>query len=121
MDVAEDFCRVGGPDSERDDAARRLEPAVLDILEREGVCWFVTGSFAYGRVYAEPNEVPSAVLFYRKLAREAEVAYRAIPYDPGAGPVAFNFDWSTNFYPLAYHRPGPEMVVYRLTGGACAA
>jgi hypothetical protein len=34
--------------------------------------------------------------------------------------VAFNFDWSFNFYPLAYARPGPDMTVYRLRDGACA-
>jgi hypothetical protein len=33
--------------------------------------------------------------------------------------VAFDFDWSFDYYPLAYHRPGPEMVVYRLHGGRC--
>jgi hypothetical protein len=35
--------------------------------------------------------------------------------------VPFNFDWSFDYYPLAYARPGPEMTVYRLTGGACRA
>jgi hypothetical protein len=34
--------------------------------------------------------------------------------------VAFNFDWSFDFYPLAYERPGPVMTIYRLRGGACA-
>jgi hypothetical protein len=34
--------------------------------------------------------------------------------------VEFNFDWSFDYYPLAYERPGPEMRIYRLTGGACS-
>ena len=34
--------------------------------------------------------------------------------------MAFNFDWTFNYYPLAYNRPGPEMTVYRLQGGQCA-
>ena len=38
----------------------------------------------------------------------------------GAGPVEFNFDWSFDFYPLAYARPGPEMRIYRLKGGVCS-
>ena len=47
-------------------------------------------------------------------------SYHASPYAEGQGPVTFNFDWSFNFYPLAYARPGPDMTVYRLRGGACA-
>jgi hypothetical protein len=81
----------------------------------------VTGSFQYGRAFAEPEKVPQAVSFYNQLARRARVAYSASPYDPGEGPVAFNFDWSTDYYPLAYHRPGPEMIVYQLSGGRCAS
>jgi hypothetical protein len=34
--------------------------------------------------------------------------------------VGFNFDWSFDYYPLAYYRPGPVMSVYRLRGGRCA-
>ena len=30
------------------------------------------------------------------------------PYDPGAEPVPFSFDLSYNYYPTAYHRPGPD-------------
>ena len=37
----------------------------------------------------------------------------------GATPVPFNFDWSFDYYPLAYTRPGPEMTIYRLRGGRC--
>ncbi len=38
----------------------------------------------------------------------------------GAEPVAFNFDWAFDYYPLAYERPGPEIVIYRLSGGGCS-
>ena len=61
----------------------------------------------------------TAALFYRALAREGEVVYRASPYAAGAKPVAFNFDWSFDYYPLAYARPGPAITVYRLHGGRC--
>jgi Dolichyl-phosphate-mannose-protein mannosyltransferase len=122
--------RAGGldvPHLRREDAMaelglppRRLEPRVLDVLERRGVCWVVTGSTAYGPALAEPEEAPTAIAFYEALARRGEVVHRASPYDPGEGPVDFNFDWASNYYPFAYHRPGPEMIVYRLRGGACA-
>ena len=34
--------------------------------------------------------------------------------------VPFSFDYSFNYYPLTYERPGPEIVIYRLDGGKCA-
>ena len=35
--------------------------------------------------------------------------------------MPFSFDYSFNYYPLTYERPGPEIVIYRLHGGDCAA
>ncbi|HTC72518.1 MAG TPA: hypothetical protein VK655_06485 [Solirubrobacteraceae bacterium] len=62
------------------------------------------------------------------MIQRGEVVYRASPYTHGrvngAGgrePVPFNFDWSFDYYPLAYSRPGPLMTVYRLHGGRCGA
>ena len=48
------------------------------------------------------------------------VAFSASPYARGRGPVPFGFDWSFDYYPLAYERPGPQMTIYRLRGGRCA-
>jgi len=33
--------------------------------------------------------------------------------------VSFSFDWSFDYYPLAYRRPGPAMTIYRLHDGRC--
>jgi hypothetical protein len=63
--------------------------------------------------------VPQAIAYYSELARRAQVAYRVSPYSPGQGPVPFGFDWSFDYYPLAYERPGPQVSVYRLAGGRC--
>jgi hypothetical protein len=63
--------------------------------------------------------VPLAIVYYQALAREGEVIYRASPYAAGARAVAFNFDWSFDYYPLAYARPGPAITLYRLHGGRC--
>ena len=57
----------------------------------------------------------------QKLERESRLAYEASPYKRGEGPVEFNFDWTFDYYPLAYYRPGPVMSVYRLTGVRCAS
>ncbi len=64
--------------------------------------------------------MPLAIAYYRALAAQGQVVRRFSPYASGKGPVAFNFDWSFDYYPLAYARPGPLMTVYRLHGGRCA-
>ncbi len=97
-----------------------LSPALIPYYEREGFCWVVSGSAESGRAFADPARAPHAVAYYRALARQATVVYHVSPYRSRAGPVAFNFDWSFDYYPLAYRRPGPEMTVYRLRGGRCA-
>jgi hypothetical protein len=99
---------------------RTLSPALIGWYERNGYCWIVSGYAESGRAFADPTQVPHAVAYYRALARQAEVVYRASPYRRGARRVAFNFDWTFDYYPLAYARPGPEMIVYRLRQGGCA-
>jgi hypothetical protein len=100
---------------------RTLYPALVDFYEREGYCWVIAGSTESGRAFADRKAIPAAIAYYRKLARDGEIVYRASPYRHGQGPVAFNFDWSFDYYPLAYQRPGPLMTVYRLRGGRCRA
>jgi hypothetical protein len=103
-----------------EDYERTLAPALIDYYKTHDYCWVISGSTESGRAYADPREVPRAIAYYRALARAGEVVYRASPYAPGQGPVAFDFDWSFDYYPLAYERPGPLMTVYRLHGGRCA-
>jgi hypothetical protein len=97
-----------------------LSPALLAYYQTHGYCWVVSGSTESGRAYADPHAAPLAIAYYRALARAGQVVYRVSPYARGHGPVAFDFDWSFDYYPLAYARPGPSMVVYRLHGGRCA-
>ncbi len=99
---------------------RTLSPALIGLYERRGYCWVVTGSTEQGRALADPREVPLALAYYRALAAQGQVVRRFSPYAAGKGPVAFNFDWSFDYYPRAYQRPGPAMTVYRLHGGRCA-
>jgi hypothetical protein len=104
-----------------EDYERTLSPALVSYYEQHGYCWVVSGSTQSGRAFADPRAVPHAIAYYRTLARQASVAYSASPYRGGQGPVAFGFDWSFDYYPLAYERPGPQMTVYRLSGGRCGA
>jgi hypothetical protein len=102
-----------------EDYERTLAPSLLGYYESRGYCWVITGSTQADRAQADPAAVPLAVAYYRALASDGEVVHRASPYGGGEGPVAFNFDWSFDYYPLAYRRPGPLVVVYRLHGGLC--
>jgi len=102
-----------------EDYERVLSPDLLRQFEAGGFCWVVVGSTQRGRAEAEPEEVPRAIAFYRALERRSRLAYEASPYGRGEGPVRFNFDWTFDYYPRAYHRPGPVMSIYRLTRGQC--
>jgi hypothetical protein len=103
-----------------EDYETTLGPALIGWYERRGYCWVITGSTESGRAFADPSAAPSAVAYYRALAAQGEVAYSASPYSLGRRRPAFNFDWSFDYYPLAFHRPGPQMTVYRLRNGRCA-
>jgi hypothetical protein len=103
-----------------EDYVRTLSPALIAHYEQLGYCWVVTGSTEAGRAYAARREVPAAVAYYDELARVGRLVHHVSPYGRGRGPVPFGFDWSFDYYPLAYARPGPAVSVYRLTGGACA-
>jgi hypothetical protein len=97
---------------------RTLRPALIPYYERLGYCWVLTGSTQSDRAFADPNAVPEAIAYYRALAAAGTVVYHVTPYIHGQ--VAFNFDWSFDYYPLAYHDPGPGITIYRLRGGSCS-
>ena len=103
-----------------EDYETTLSPELIGWYQRQGYCWIVSGSTESGRAFAEPRAAPLAVAYYHALATQAVLAYHVSPYAPGANAPAFNFDWTFDYYPLAYERPGPEMAVYRLRNGRCA-
>jgi hypothetical protein len=103
-----------------EDFEKVLTPDLVSTFEQQKYCWVVVGSTQRGRAEAQPKVVPQALAYYRELARRSKVAHRVSPYAKGEGPVRFNFDWTFDYYPLAYTRPGPEMTIYRLQGGRCA-
>ncbi len=103
-----------------EDFERILTPELVSTFEQAGYCWVVVGSTQRGRAEAQPEVVPRALEYYAELERRAKVAHEVSPYSKGRGPVKFNFDWTFDYYPLAYNRPGPQMTIYRLQGGVCA-
>lgn len=99
---------------------RTLRPELIDRYEAAGYCWVVIGSHQRDRALVEPGEVPQAIAYYDELARRGREVARFSPYRGGAKAPRFNFDWSFDYYPLAYQRPGPEIVIYQLSGGRCS-
>jgi hypothetical protein len=104
-----------------EDYETTLGPALLGWYERQGYCWVITGSTESGRAFADRRAAPLAVAYYRALAApgRARVAFQASPYAAGRSAPGFNFDWSFDYYPLAYRAPGPLMTVHRLLGARC--
>jgi hypothetical protein len=119
--IADDGSVIPGPGRivNIEDYERTLYPGLIDKYVAKGYCWVVVGSTQRGRAEAQPQIVPRAMAYYRDLERRSTLAYEASPYGRGAKPVKFNFDWTFDFYPLAYERPGPAMQIYRLKGGKC--
>jgi hypothetical protein len=63
--------------------------------------------------------VPRAIEYYVALARRGQRTFAVTPYRPGKEAVKFSFDWSFDYYPMNYERPGPTVVVYRLHDASC--
>ena len=103
-----------------DQYERTLQPALLDRYANAGFCWIVLGSLQAGRAFADPTADPNAVAYYAALADRSKLMFHVSPFARGAHPVPFSFDWAIDYYPRQYRRPGPEMSVYRLTGGQCS-
>jgi hypothetical protein len=97
-----------------------LSPALIGFYEQQGFCWVVTGSQQSGRAYVDHAAVPQAIAYYHALSGDGRLAFESSPYSEGSRPISFSFDWSFDYYPLAYERPGPVMQVYRLDTGRCA-
>jgi dolichyl-phosphate-mannose-protein mannosyltransferase len=92
--------------------AQTLSPDLIDTYRQTGYCMVMTMSVIRGR--AENAQLPDALAYYHRLERESDLVYRASPYKPGRGPVPLHYDFSYNYYPTAYHRPGPVVDIYRL-------
>jgi len=104
-----------------DQYERTLRPALLNEYVTGGYCWVVIGSLQAGRAFAQPNLAPGAIAYYAALARRGKLVYHASPFASAVHSVPFSFDWSIDYYPRQYRSPGPEMSVYRLTGGRCGS
>jgi dolichyl-phosphate-mannose-protein mannosyltransferase len=103
-----------------DEYERTLRPELLQEYENGGYCWVVIGSLQAGRSFAQPRIAPAAIAYYAALSNQARLMFHVSPFAKGNRAVPFSFDWSIDYYPRQYARPGPELSVYRLIGGKCA-
>jgi hypothetical protein len=96
-----------------------LWPGLIDFYREEGICWVVTSSMQRGRAELDPSRVPEAIDYYERLADQGELVFEALPVEREEDLTHFQFDWTFNYYPGSFQRPGPIMRVYRLSGGNC--
>lgn len=106
--------------------ARYLSDRLVRAYLRHGYCWVVATSNYWGLALSDARVGERARGYYDALERAGTVRFSASPWGPVGRPggpgrdvVRFDYDFSYDFYPLAYDRPGPMVHVYRLTGGRC--
>ena len=92
--------------------ANTLKPSNIDAYRSAGYCVVVTMSLIRGRV--ENTGTPAQRAYYKRLLRESTLLYSISPYRHGRKPVPLHFDFSYDYYPTAYYRPGAIIDVYRL-------
>jgi Dolichyl-phosphate-mannose-protein mannosyltransferase len=106
--------------------ARYLSDRLVRSYLRNGYCWVVASSNYWGLALSDQLIGERAKDYYGALARHGTVRFSASPWGevgspggPGKDVVPFDYDFSYDFYPLSYERPGPMVQVYRLHGGDC--
>ena len=92
--------------------ASSLTPDNIDAYRSAGFCLVMTNSLTRGR--AENAQVPQALAYYQRLERESDHLLHLSPFKRGRKPVPLHFDFSYNYYPTAYYRPGGIVDLYRL-------
>jgi 4-amino-4-deoxy-L-arabinose transferase-like glycosyltransferase len=106
--------------------ARYLSDRLVRAYLQHGYCWVVASSDYWGLALSDPVIGKRAESYYRALARNGTVRFSASPWGdvgrpggPGKDVVPFDYDFTYDFYPLSYDRPGPMVQVYELRGDRC--
>ena len=79
---------------------------------RGGYCFVVVGSTQKGR--GLKAGLRSSRRYYAALDEASEETVTFSPYRDGADPVEFSYDFSFNYAPRAFERPGPVVEIHRL-------
>jgi 4-amino-4-deoxy-L-arabinose transferase-like glycosyltransferase len=106
--------------------ARYLSDRLVRAYEKHDYCWVVASSNYWGMALSDPVIGERAKSYYEALARNGTVRFSASPWGdvgrpggPGRDVVPFDYDFTYDFYPLSYDRPGPMVLVYQLHGERC--
>jgi hypothetical protein len=107
--------------------ARYLSDRLVRTYIDHGYCWVVATSNYWGLALSDKLIGARARSYYDALDRNGTVRFSASPWGavdspggPGRDKVPFDYDFSYDFYPLAYDRPGPYVRVYELRGDRCS-
>jgi 4-amino-4-deoxy-L-arabinose transferase-like glycosyltransferase len=92
--------------------ASGLSPDLIDLYRSHGFCLVMTNSLIRGR--AENAKVPAALAYYERLKRESKLIFHRSPFKHAATPVPLHYDFSYDYYPSAYRRPGGIVNIYKL-------
>ena len=86
----------------------RCGPSCSTSTSTSGYCWVVIGSLQAGRAFAAAQDwLRRRSPTTRELANRAKLMYHVSPFSTGTHAVPFSFDWSIDYYPRQYRRPGP--------------
>ncbi|MDX6376328.1 MAG: hypothetical protein QOE98_631 [Gaiellaceae bacterium] len=89
------------------------QPADVDAYRQLGACYVLSQHTYRQRMEARDRALSDA--YYRRL-REASDGVRTFsPFRAGT-TVPLHFDWSFDYYPDEYVRPGTEVTIYHLRG-----
>lgn len=91
----------------------RLGPELVDTYRAEGYCWVLVSSHQRDRGLAA--KMPGAGAYYERLHREANHVVTISPFHSGARAPRFSYDFSYDWYPRAFKRPGPELEIIWLS------
>lgn len=89
----------------------RLTPDDIDGFRAGGTCWVVTQNTWQDR--ALDTDHKSAIAFKQRLQDESEQHIVFSPWRAGKS-VKLNFDWSFDYFPDAFVRPGTYVEIFRL-------
>ena len=84
----------------------------LEAYRAGGYCFVVVGSTQKGR--GLKAGLRSSRRYYAALDEASEETVTFSPYRDGADPVEFSYDFSFNYAPRAFERPGPVVEIHRL-------
>ena len=91
---------------------KRLRVRRIERYRERGYCWVLVGSTQKQR--GLKAGLRSSRNYYRALDDASAQTVAFSPFASGADPARFSYDWSFNYLPRAYERPGPVVEIHRL-------